>query len=43
MRTGLVVQIWVMFHLITLYILFSPADKFCKQLGPKSGPTERRA
>ena len=42
MRIG-VVQIWVMLHLKTPYLLFSPADSFCKQLGPRSGPTERRA
>ena len=28
---------------LTLYLLVSSADKFCKQFGPRSGLTERQA
>ena len=28
---------------LTLYFLVSYADNFCKQIGPRSGPTECRA
>ena len=30
-------------HSLTLYLLVSSADKFCKQFGPRLGPTTCRA
>ena len=29
--------------ILTLFLLVAPADNFCKQLGPRSGPTKCRA
>ena len=32
-----------MVSILTLYLLMSSADNFCKQFGPRSGPTKCRA
>ena len=36
------VALWHVKIILTLYLLVSSADNFCKQFGPRSGPTKLR-